>query len=174
MKICSVLYRLRGILPPTRCARILTLGLERFQGARSRIPNVVYIYFTVSLFDAVDIPIRSSTSVAPGAIPMPDVDNSAPEPTGFAALGLRPEILTVLASLGYEEPTPIQRETIPRLLTGRDLLGQAATGTGKTAAFRAAGPERDRIRPRHHHDRARARSDPRTGDAGQRSRVEVR
>ena len=66
---------------------------------------------------------------------MPDVDNSAPEPTGFAALGLRPEILTVLASLGYEEPTPIQRETIPRLLTGRDLLGQAATGTGKTAAF---------------------------------------
>ena len=66
---------------------------------------------------------------------MPDVEEPAPEPTGFAALGLRPEILKVLSSLGYEEPTPIQRETIPRLLTGRDLLGQAATGTGKTAAF---------------------------------------
>ena len=66
---------------------------------------------------------------------MPDVEEPAAEPTGFAALGLRPEILTVLSSLGYEEPTPIQRETIPRLLTGRDLLGQAATGTGKTAAF---------------------------------------
>ena len=67
---------------------------------------------------------------------MPEVEKPAPvEPTGFAALGLRPEILNVLTSLGYEEPTPIQRETIPRLLTGRDLLGQAATGTGKTAAF---------------------------------------
>jgi len=54
---------------------------------------------------------------------------------GFAALGLRDELLTALDDLGYEEPTPIQRETIPILLTGRDLLGQAATGTGKTAAF---------------------------------------
>jgi len=40
-----------------------------------------------------------------------------------------------VAALGYEEPTPVQRETIPLLLAGRDLLGQAATGTGKTAAF---------------------------------------
>src|SRR6056297_239932 len=54
---------------------------------------------------------------------------------GFAALGLRPELLAALDALGYEEPTPIQRETIPLLLTGQDLLGQAATGTGKTAAF---------------------------------------
>ncbi len=54
---------------------------------------------------------------------------------GFATLGLRDELLTALDDLGYEEPTPIQRETIPILLTGRDLLGQAATGTGKTAAF---------------------------------------
>ena len=53
----------------------------------------------------------------------------------FSDLGLRPEILKALASLGYEEPTPIQRETIPLLLEGRDLVGQAATGTGKTAAF---------------------------------------
>jgi ATP-dependent RNA helicase DeaD len=43
--------------------------------------------------------------------------------------------LTALAGLGYEEPTPIQREAIPPLVAGRDLLGQAATGTGKTAAF---------------------------------------
>ena len=54
---------------------------------------------------------------------------------GFAALGLRPELLKALADLGYEEPTPIQRETIPPLIAGHDLLGQAATGTGKTAAF---------------------------------------
>jgi ATP-dependent RNA helicase DeaD len=56
-------------------------------------------------------------------------------PTSFAELDLRPELVEALASLGYEEPTPIQREAIPPLLEGRDLLGQAATGTGKTAAF---------------------------------------
>jgi ATP-dependent RNA helicase DeaD len=55
--------------------------------------------------------------------------------TTFADLGLRPELLRPLTALGYEEPTPIQRETIPQLLAGRDLVGQAATGTGKTAAF---------------------------------------
>ncbi len=55
--------------------------------------------------------------------------------TGFADLDLRPELLRALSDLGYEEPTPIQREAIPQLLQGRDLLGQAATGTGKTAAF---------------------------------------
>ncbi|MGN9778315.1 DEAD/DEAH box helicase [Micromonospora sp. H33] len=57
------------------------------------------------------------------------------DPPAFADLGLRPELLAALAALGYEEPTPIQREAIPPLLAGRDLLGQAATGTGKTAAF---------------------------------------
>ena len=64
-------------------------------------------------------------------------DPSVADPTasGFADLGLRPELLATLTRLGYEEPTPIQRETIPLLLEGRDLLGQAATGTGKTAAF---------------------------------------
>lgn len=54
---------------------------------------------------------------------------------GFAALGLEASLLATLETLGYEEPTPIQREAIPPLLNGRDLLGQAATGTGKTAAF---------------------------------------
>ncbi len=54
---------------------------------------------------------------------------------GFAALGLEATLLTTLEVLGYEEPTPIQQESIPPLLAGRDLLGQAATGTGKTAAF---------------------------------------
>ena len=54
---------------------------------------------------------------------------------GFAALGLEASLLTTLETLGYEEPTPIQREAIPPLLAGKDLLGQAATGTGKTAAF---------------------------------------
>ncbi|MGZ8710997.1 MAG: DEAD/DEAH box helicase, partial [Thermoanaerobaculia bacterium] len=55
--------------------------------------------------------------------------------TTFVDLGLRPEIVDVLTSLGYEAPTPIQERTIPLLLAGRDLIGQAQTGTGKTAAF---------------------------------------
>ncbi|MGA2393220.1 MAG: DEAD/DEAH box helicase [Candidatus Lustribacter sp.] len=54
---------------------------------------------------------------------------------GFAALGLDERLIAALASLGYEEPTAIQREAIPPLLEGKDVLGQAATGTGKTAAF---------------------------------------
>src|SRR4051794_3843326 len=53
----------------------------------------------------------------------------------FAALGLDESLVSALSALGYEEPTPIQREAIPPLIAGRDLLGQAATGTGKTAAF---------------------------------------
>ncbi|MGN9911485.1 DEAD/DEAH box helicase [Phytohabitans sp. LJ34] len=55
--------------------------------------------------------------------------------TTFIDLALRAELLRALTDLGYEEPTPIQTEAIPPLLEGRDLLGQAATGTGKTAAF---------------------------------------
>jgi len=55
--------------------------------------------------------------------------------TGFGALGLTPSLVSAVSALGYEEPTPIQREAIPVLLSGVDMLGQAATGTGKTAAF---------------------------------------
>ena len=77
----------------------------------------------------------------------PDVPASAPDDGagrngneerplgGFAGLELRPELTAALSELGYEEPTPIQLAAIPVLLDGRDLLGQAATGTGKTAAF---------------------------------------
>jgi ATP-dependent RNA helicase DeaD len=61
--------------------------------------------------------------------------NETAESSGFSSLKLRPELHRALSDLGYEEPTPIQREAIPTLMDGRDLLGQAATGTGKTAAF---------------------------------------
>jgi ATP-dependent RNA helicase DeaD len=53
----------------------------------------------------------------------------------FLALGLDAALVAAVSSLGYEEPTDIQREAIPPLIAGRDVLGQAATGTGKTAAF---------------------------------------
>jgi ATP-dependent RNA helicase DeaD len=63
----------------------------------------------------------------------------------FAELSLRPELLAALTELGYEEPTPVQQAAIPVLLAGRDLLGEAATGTGKTAAF--ALPMLQRLEP---------------------------
>ncbi|MCP9439257.1 MAG: DEAD/DEAH box helicase [Nitrospira sp.] len=63
---------------------------------------------------------------------IPSVHGFSP---GFAALGLEARLLATLDQLGYEEPTPIQRAAIPPLLAGKDVLGQAATGTGKTAAF---------------------------------------
>ncbi|MCX7284175.1 MAG: DEAD/DEAH box helicase, partial [Novosphingobium sp.] len=53
----------------------------------------------------------------------------------FAELGLAEPILRALETKGYSDPTPIQRQAIPALLEGRDLLGIAQTGTGKTAAF---------------------------------------
>src|SRR5664279_3018567 len=53
----------------------------------------------------------------------------------FETLNLRPELMQAIAELGYETPTPIQERAIPALIAGRDVLGQAQTGTGKTAAF---------------------------------------
>jgi ATP-dependent RNA helicase DeaD len=67
---------------------------------------------------------------------MPSKPANTTEPTpGFSSLQLDERVLASLAALGYEEPTPIQRRAIPALLAGRDVLAQAATGTGKTAAF---------------------------------------
>src|SRR5258708_26415819 len=53
----------------------------------------------------------------------------------FAELGLAPDILAAVQDVGYEEPSPIQEQAIPPLLNGSDVIGQAQTGSGKTAAF---------------------------------------
>ncbi|BBI75778.1 hypothetical protein HAALTHF_50140n [Vreelandella aquamarina] len=53
----------------------------------------------------------------------------------FGDLALLPAVLSAVEAQGYETPSPIQAQTIPALLEGRDMLGQAQTGTGKTAAF---------------------------------------
>src|SRR5207302_11041188 len=55
--------------------------------------------------------------------------------TTFAELGLSPEILEAIHDVGYEHPSPIQEQAIPPLLEGKDVIGQAQTGSGKTAAF---------------------------------------
>ena len=73
----------------------------------------------------------------------------------FTELGLKPELLRAVADKGYDTPTPIQREAIPAVLAGRDVLAGAQTGTGKTAAFTL--PMLTRLE----HGRARARM-PRT------------
>jgi ATP-dependent RNA helicase DeaD len=62
-------------------------------------------------------------------------DDSAPSVQSFAQLGLSQPLIQALADVGYESPTPIQQQTIPLLLAGGDVIGQAQTGTGKTAAF---------------------------------------
>jgi ATP-dependent RNA helicase DeaD len=67
--------------------------------------------------------------------PKQETPVSTDDSVTFADLQLHPELLKALSGLGYEEPTPIQRETIRPLIAGKDVLGQAATGTGKTAAF---------------------------------------
>ncbi len=67
--------------------------------------------------------------------PSADVTELPADAPGFDALSLDPRLLRTLAALGYEEPTPVQLAAIPPLLEGRDLLAEAPTGTGKTAAF---------------------------------------
>jgi ATP-dependent RNA helicase DeaD len=65
------------------------------------------------------------------AVPADSVENSV----SFRDLALSDAVLLALADVGYESPSPIQAQTIPVLLAGKDMLGQAQTGTGKTAAF---------------------------------------
>jgi ATP-dependent RNA helicase DeaD len=70
-----------------------------------------------------------------GAAAVSDQEPAGPVTSAFAAFGLRRELLEGLAAIGFEEPSPIQKAAIPELMLGRDLVGQAQTGTGKTAAF---------------------------------------
>ena len=62
--------------------------------------------------------------------------------TTFEKLGLQPKTLATLSKAGYKTPSPIQAEFIPVALTGKDCIGQARTGTGKTAAFMLPSLER--------------------------------
>ena len=62
-------------------------------------------------------------------------NNEYKELDGFSGFGFSEGLINTLSKKGYKEPTPIQKAAIPELMLGRDLLGQAQTGTGKTAAF---------------------------------------
>ena len=76
---------------------------------------------------------RPSSADAPA--PGQGLDAPSEGRISFADLGLHPTLVQRLADGGYEAPTPIQQQAIPPLLEGRDVIGQAQTGTGKTAAF---------------------------------------
>jgi ATP-dependent RNA helicase DeaD len=78
-------------------------------------------------------PTTDTPSTTPSTAAEPAAEPASSD--GFSALGVDAPLLETLAALGYEEPTPIQREAIPLLMAGRDLLAEAPTGTGKTAAF---------------------------------------
>ena len=77
----------------------------------------------------------NSTTVPTSASPSVPASLPEPERPTFGSLGLSEGLLRDLASAGYNEPTPIQAQAIPACLQGRDVLGCAQTGTGKTAAF---------------------------------------
>jgi len=79
----------------------------------------------------------SADAGAPEAIAIPIADGPPPEPirATFADLGLSDAVLRAIEDLGYRHPTPIQEQAVPYVLMGRDVLGIAQTGTGKTAGF---------------------------------------
>jgi ATP-dependent RNA helicase RhlE len=94
--------------------------------------------------------IQETTETASSIITTPTAPEEAP--ATFNDLGLRPEVLAAVRDAGYTEPTPIQRQAIPLALSGRDMMGLAHTGTGKTAAFTLpiidrliGGPKRTRV-----------------------------
>ena len=97
--------------------------------------------------------MRRATKRAAEATPEPArVEDQPPAVATFAELGLIPELLDTVRDVGYTTPTPIQSQAIPVVLRGRDVIGLAQTGTGKTAAFTLpiiqrmhGGPRRTRV-----------------------------
>ena len=88
----------------------------------------------------IETPVITSAEITNAEITNAEIDGAKPnnkpkEEGGFGRFGFGPELLQALSDIGYQEPSPIQKAAIPELLLGRDLVGQAQTGTGKTAAF---------------------------------------
>src|SRR3954453_9941811 len=78
---------------------------------------------------------RDLWSVTPEDAELNGPPDEAPAAPGFEEHGITGPVLAAIRGLGYETPSPIQAVTIPTLLGGRDVVGMAQTGTGKTAAF---------------------------------------
>ncbi len=97
-------------------------------GFHRPIPQEIVI--TQSLKTEGTVPSSPAIAVSNAVIP-----NTVATAAGFANLGLSAELLRAVADQGYTDPTPIQAQAIPVVMSGRDLLGAAQTGTGKTAGF---------------------------------------
>jgi ATP-dependent RNA helicase DeaD len=85
--------------------------------------------------DVAEVEVEEVETVQDSDVGQRVAADGQPAADGFAALGLSPVALRGVRAAGFEAPTPIQAQAIPILLAGRDLVGQAQTGTGKTAAF---------------------------------------
>ena len=82
-----------------------------------------------------ETPIQPDTGALAGAAETASASENVAAPVRFADFGLAPDILRALTDQGYVHPTPIQEQAIPIVLQGRDVMGAAQTGTGKTAGF---------------------------------------
>ncbi len=82
----------------------------------------------------IDAPLETAENISVENISA-EIKTEPAIASGFARFGFGPELLKALEAVGYQEPSPIQKAAIPELMLGRDLVGQAQTGTGKTAAF---------------------------------------
>jgi ATP-dependent RNA helicase DeaD len=116
-------------------------GFTRLQHSVTQIIDGSTLIGAADTQAAIEQPCEDtvlSSVVAPQeddlTLAIPEAETSVPV-SAFAAFGLRRELLDGLAAIGFEEPSPIQKAAIPELMLGRDLVGQAQTGTGKTAAF---------------------------------------
>jgi ATP-dependent RNA helicase RhlE len=127
----------------------VTLRVTKFPsirtGARGTTAPPTHPWYDFeNVFDWRSGPRRGSSVKMTAPIPTNHCPDRAPHRAGgprqehllsFSALGLAPELLRAVEAQGYTDPTPVQREAIPLVLAGRDLLAGAQTGTGKTAAF---------------------------------------
>ena len=106
--------------------------LEATQATTTDTPIEASLPLTSELVSQPASEAEALTEVLPEVLP--EAIDPAPV-SGFASFGLGDSLLEGLAALGFQEPSPIQKAAIPELMLGRDLVGQAQTGTGKTAAF---------------------------------------
>jgi len=121
-------------LSPTALSAVSELGLTGLTAEPQAEPTAVVESVPVAAPAAEATVVVEPVAVADAA---PEAA-AAPAPadaSGFMGFGLSPELLSGLAAIGFQDPSPIQRAAIPELMLGRDLVGQAQTGTGKTAAF---------------------------------------
>ena len=93
--------------------------------------EVVPVEVVDEAVEAAEDQTQASESIAPKA----DADEPKAEADPFKELGLREDVYKAIKGFGYEKPTAIQKETVSVILEGRDVIGQAETGSGKTAAF---------------------------------------